>query len=93
MRLRRVRFTVRGIMILIVFIALPSALVIQSIRAARKDRERVRLVQLVGDFRRAADRLDWAERMYRKKYVSDAQLKSELLGFKKAEFALRAGSP
>src|SRR5262249_20279073 len=40
------------------------------------------------DLVRAEDRLDWARRMFDKKYVSQAQLVTEELNFKKAQFAL-----
>jgi hypothetical protein len=88
MRLPRVRFTVRGMMILILCISLASALVIQSIRTARRDRELTRLAQLLADCRRSADRMDWAERMYEKGYLSKAQLKTERLNLKRALFEL-----
>ena len=88
MRLPRVRFTVRQMMILIVVAALVSALVIQSIRVARRDRELARLVQLLDDYRRASDRMQWAERMYEKGYVSKAQVESAKVSFKRALFEL-----
>jgi HlyD family secretion protein len=40
------------------------------------------------DLARAADRVDWATRMYEKGYVSKAQKVSEELNFQKAKFAL-----
>ncbi len=40
------------------------------------------------DLARAADRVDWANRMYEKGYVSKAQKISEELNFQKAKFAL-----
>jgi hypothetical protein len=70
MRLPRVRFTVRQMLVLVVVSALVSALVIQSIRAARRDRELARLVRMLND---ASDRMQWAERMYEKGYVSKAR--------------------
>jgi hypothetical protein len=79
----RVRFTVRQMMILIVFMGLVSALVIQSIKAARRDRELARLARLLDDYRRAADRMQWAERMYKKGYVSTAAFENEKLSFKR----------
>ena len=39
MRLPRVQFTVRRIMVLIAFMALVSALAVQSMRVASRDRE------------------------------------------------------
>ncbi len=86
----RVRFSVRQMMVLIVFIALVSALVVQSIRSARRDREIARLELLLRDYQRAADRIEWAERMYNKGYLSKAVLASEKLSYKKAA---RARSP
>jgi hypothetical protein len=88
MRLPRVRFTVRWTMILILFVALVSALVTQSIRATRRDRELARLGQLLADYRRAADRTQWAERMYKKGYVSRAQVDSEKLSLRRAGYSL-----
>jgi len=85
----RVRFTVREMMVLIVFMALVSALVIQSIRSARRDREIARLALLLNDYRRAADRMQWAERMYKKGYVSKAEFAHEELFFKRAADELR----
>jgi len=40
------------------------------------------------DLARSADRVDWANRMYEKGYVSKAQKVSEELNFQKAKFAL-----
>ena len=40
------------------------------------------------DLARAADRVDWANRMYEKGYVSKAQKVSEELNFQKAKFSL-----
>jgi len=40
------------------------------------------------DLTRARDRLEWARRMFEKKFVSKAQLITEELNFKKAQFAL-----
>jgi hypothetical protein len=40
------------------------------------------------DLTRAEDRLGWARRMFDKKYVSQAQLITEELNFKKAQFAI-----
>ncbi len=40
------------------------------------------------DLTRADDRLGWARRMFDKKYVSKAQLITEELNFKKAQFAI-----
>ena len=40
------------------------------------------------DLTRAADRVDWATRMYEKGYVSKAQKVSEELNFQKAKFTL-----
>ena len=37
------------------------------------------------EYRRAADRMQWSERMYKKGYVSKAQLKAEQEAFKRAE--------
>jgi hypothetical protein len=88
MRLPRVRFTVRQMMILIVVIALVSALVIQSIRVARRDRELARLARLMAGYRRAADRVEWAERMREKGYVSKAVVEAEKRNLKKAVFEL-----
>ncbi len=79
----RVRFTVRQTLVLIVFMALVSALVVQSIRLARRDREAARIVRLLHDFQRAADRVEWAERMYEKGYVSKAQFANEERSFKR----------
>ena len=84
----RVRFTVRQVMVLIVFMALVSALVIQSIRSARCDREIARLVRLLNDYQRAADRIEWAERMYKKGYVSDAVFANEKRSFTRAAHEL-----
>lgn len=84
----RVRFTVRQMMILIVVMALVSALVIQSVRLARRDREFAVLVRSLDDYRRAADRIEWAERMYQKGYVSKAALRNEKLSFKKTTHQL-----
>jgi hypothetical protein len=84
----RVRFTVRQMMILIIFMALVSALVIQSIRVARRDRELAGLAQLLADYRRAADRMQWAERMYEKGYVSKTLVEGEKVSFKRALFEL-----
>jgi hypothetical protein len=88
MRLPRVRFTVRWIMILIVFLGLASALVIQSIRVARRDRELAGLARLLEDYRRAADRMQWAEQMHKKGYVSKAQFDAEKISFQKAAISL-----
>jgi len=57
--------------------ALVSALVLQSMRVASLDRELARLGRLLEDYRRVTDRLQWAERMYKKGYVSKAQLDVE----------------
>jgi hypothetical protein len=80
----RVRFTVRQMMVVIVFMALVSALVIQSIRTARRDREIARLVRSLNDYRQSADRIEWAERMHQKGYVSKAVLANERLSFERA---------
>ena len=77
MRRPRVRFTLRLTMIVIAFMALASALVVQSIRVASRDRELARLGRLLEDYRRVTDRLQWAERMYKKGYVSKAQVDVE----------------
>jgi hypothetical protein len=88
MRLPRVRFTVRWMMILILFIGLATALVIQSIRVARRDRELAGLARLLADYRRTADRLQWAEKMHKKGYVSKAQLDIEKSSFRKTAISL-----
>jgi hypothetical protein len=93
MRIPRVRLKLGWMMILIVFVAMLSALVIQSIRIAQRDRELARLDLLLKDYSRAADRLGWAERMYKKGYVSKAVLDSERIGFDKAGFELLLASP
>jgi len=85
----RVRFTVRRMMVLIVFMGLVSALVIQSIRSARRDREIARLVLLLDDYRRAADRMQWAERMHKKGYLSTAEFANVELSFKRSAEELR----
>ncbi len=79
----RLRFTVRQIMILIVVMALVSSLVLQSIRLARRDRELASLMRSLNDYQRAADRLDWAERMHRRGYLSQAAFRNEELSFKR----------
>jgi hypothetical protein len=88
MRLPHVRFTVRHMMVLVVVAALVSALVIQSIRAARRDRELAGLGRLLDVYRRASDRMQWAERMYEKGYVSKAAVEGEKVSFKRALFEL-----
>ena len=88
MRMPRVRFTVRSMMILILFICLVSALVIQGIRGARRDRELAELARLLADYRRAADRMEWAERMYEKGYLSKAQVETEKVNLKRVLFEL-----
>jgi hypothetical protein len=80
-------------MILIVFMALASALVIQSIRVARRDRELSTLVRLLDEYRRVTDRLEWAERMHQKGYVSKSLVDSERTGLNRALFALSQASP
>jgi hypothetical protein len=84
----RVRFTVRRMVTLIVFAALVSALVTQSVRLVRHDRELARLEALLADHRRAADRRRWAERMHEKGYLSWARVVSEDLSLKWAAGAL-----
>ncbi len=79
----RVRFTVKHMMILIVFAALVSSVVIQSIRVAQRDRELTRFVQLLDDYRRGADRTHWAERMYKKGYISKAVFDNENVSFRR----------
>ena len=88
MRLPRVRFTVRWMMILIVFIGLASALIVQSIRVARRDRELAGLARLLADYRRAADRMQWAERMHQKGYVSKERFDIERASYRKAGLPL-----
>jgi hypothetical protein len=88
MRLPRVRFTVRWIMILIVFFGLASALVVQTIRVARRDRELAGLRRLLGEYRRAADRMQWAEQMHKKGYVSKERFDIERASFRKAALPL-----
>jgi hypothetical protein len=90
MRLPRVRFTVRQMLVLVVVSALVSALVIQSIRAARRDRELARLVRMLND---ASDRMQWAERMYEKGYVSKAQVEDAKVSFKRTLFELDPRPP
>ena len=88
MRLPRVRFTVRRIMVLIAFMALVSAVVVQSIRVAKRDRELARLTRLLEDYRRVTDRLQWAERMYKKGYLPKARLDVEKQTFRKVATSL-----
>jgi hypothetical protein len=88
MRLPHLRFTVRWMMILIVFIGLASALVVQSFRVARRDRELAGLAQLLVDYRRAADRMQWAEQMHKKGYVSKARFDAEKISFQRAAISL-----
>ena len=88
MRLPRARFTVRWMMILIVFIGLASALIVQSIRVARRDRELAGLARLLADYRRAADRMQWAERMHKKGYVSRERFDIERASYRKAALPL-----
>jgi hypothetical protein len=75
-------------MVLIVVMARVSALVIHSIRETRRDRELARLARLLADYRRAADRIEWAERMHAKGYVSKAIVESERPNIKKTLFEL-----
>jgi type II secretory pathway pseudopilin PulG len=91
MNLPRVRFRLRSIMILILVISLLSALVVQSVRLARRERELAALRQALEDYQRAVDRLEWAERMNKKGYVPQTQLKSERQSLQRAEDALRVG--
>jgi hypothetical protein len=93
MRFPRVRLTVGSMMILIVFLALVSATVVQSIRLAQRDRELARLNLLLNEYSRAADRMEWAERMYEKGYISKAQVESERIGLQRAGFELLIASP
>jgi hypothetical protein len=88
MRFPRLRFTLRSMMILILFIGLASALVIQSVRATRRDHQLTELTLLLRDYRRAADRMEWAERMYEKGYLSKAQIETEKVNLKRALFEL-----
>jgi hypothetical protein len=88
MRWLRVRFTVRQMMILIVFMALVSALVVQSIRVARRDRQLARFARLLDDYRRAGDRMQWAERMYKKGYVSKTAFEIEKVSLKNTGYEL-----
>jgi len=89
MRLPRVQFTVRWMMILIVFVALVAAFVGERIRAVRREREMaVRIERLLAEYRRAIDRAQWAERMRAKGYASQAQLEAENASLKKAESSL-----
>ena len=89
MRLTCMRFTVRGIMYLVVVIAFASALGVQIIRSALLTRELSAHSQLLANFRRAADRMHWAERMHQKGYVSKAQFDFEKAAFRKAANSLR----
>jgi hypothetical protein len=66
-----------------------------GVEAYREETYTPDLAALEGEFKvagsdlaRAEDRLDWARRMFDKKYVSQAQLVTEELNFKKAQFAL-----
>jgi hypothetical protein len=88
MRVPRMRFSVRRMMLLIVIIALLSSLVVQSLRVARSDRELARLGRLLDDYRRAANRAQWAENMHKKGYVSKAQVDAEQATFSRAKFSL-----
>jgi len=83
MRLPRLRFTVRGMMVLIAFMALASALAIQSTRLARRDRELAALGQSL-----AAVRMEWAERMHKKGYLSTAQRDAEKRSVRKVATSL-----
>jgi hypothetical protein len=80
----RLRFNLRQMMVLVVFMALVSAVVIQSTRLAQREREIANLVQSLHGYQRAADRKEWAERMYKKGYVSKAALTNEEVSYKKA---------
>jgi hypothetical protein len=64
MRWPCMRFTLRWMMVLVVLVALASALVIQSIRLARRDRELAGLARSLAAYRQAADRMQWAEQMH-----------------------------
>jgi hypothetical protein len=75
-------------MVLTVFIALVSAVIVQSIRLARRDRELARLTLFLAEYQRASDRLEWAERMHKRGYVSQAQLNSEKVSFDRAKLSL-----
>jgi hypothetical protein len=75
-------------MILVGFIALLAAVAIQSMRVAQRGRELARFAALLDDYRRAADRVAWTERMYKKGYVSKAQLDVERVSFKNAQSSL-----
>jgi type II secretory pathway pseudopilin PulG len=70
-------------MVVIVLIGLASAVVIQSVRVARRDRQLAALARLMEDYRRAVDRMQWAERMHKKGYVSKAQLDVENASFRR----------
>jgi hypothetical protein len=80
-------------MTLVALLALVSALVVQSFRVARRDRELATIRVLLDDYQRAADRMEWAERMYKKGYVSKAQVDLERNGLKRAGFDLLVVSP
>jgi hypothetical protein len=88
MRLPRLQLTVRGMMVLILFIGLVSALVIQSIRVARRDREFTRIARARANCRRAAVELDRAEQLYGTGPIRNAVLNSARLNLKKALFEL-----
>jgi hypothetical protein len=75
-------------MILIVFIGLASALAVQSIRVARRDRELAGLTRSLANYRRAADRMQWAERMHKKGYLSHARFDIERASYRKAALPL-----
>lgn len=91
MRLPRVRFTLRRLMLMIVLPALVTALFVQSMRVVQRDRKLVRLERLLDEYRRAAARTEWAERMHQKGYVSKATLAAEKDALSKAGAPLGVG--
>lgn len=84
MRMPRVRFSVRRMMALVVFVALATALAVQSARLARRESELARLEALPAKYRRAVDREKWAERMHAHGYLPEARVESEVASLRKA---------
>jgi type II secretory pathway pseudopilin PulG len=93
MRLPRFQVTVRGMMVLILLIGLVSALTIQSIRLARRDREFTRIARALANYRRAADQMERAEQKYGKGgHGRYAEINAATLNLKKALFELETST-
>jgi hypothetical protein len=86
MYLPRFQYTLQR---MIVFVGIVALLLGVCFEVRRRNEAWKAYAVAMSDLQRAADRVEWAEQMHKKGYVSEARLVTERLGFQSAQHSLQ----